>query len=157
MKSGFYYTNPKPENPIKPLNLLFKYNFTIKLQKNHHNYDDDVSSNICGVGDGRETTLTERVQNGSWERSWRRNFKKNTNHENKQFPQIGSPLSTRKKTKHGTPMRPQNQYKLKEIYSKEASCFHFRFLQICPYIFAGLSTIFSSIVTSRMRVKLHNT
>ena len=33
MKSGFYYTNPKRENPIKPLNLLFKDNFTIKLPK----------------------------------------------------------------------------------------------------------------------------
>ena len=34
MKSGFCYTNPERENQIKPLNLLFKYNFTIKLQKN---------------------------------------------------------------------------------------------------------------------------
>ena len=33
MKSGFYYTNPKRKNPNKPLNLLFKHNFTIKLQK----------------------------------------------------------------------------------------------------------------------------
>ena len=31
MKSGFYYTNPERKNPIKPLNQLFKYNFTIKL------------------------------------------------------------------------------------------------------------------------------
>ena len=31
MKSGFYYTNPKRKNPIKPLNQLFKYDFTIKL------------------------------------------------------------------------------------------------------------------------------
>ena len=33
MKSGFYYTNPKRKNPIKPLNQLFKYNFTMKYQK----------------------------------------------------------------------------------------------------------------------------
>ena len=33
MKSRFYYTNPKRENPIKPLSPLFKYNFTVKLPK----------------------------------------------------------------------------------------------------------------------------
>ena len=33
MKSAFFYTNPKRTNSIKPLNLLFKYNFTIKLPK----------------------------------------------------------------------------------------------------------------------------
>ena len=33
MKSGSYYTNPKRKNPIKPFNLLFKYNFTIQLPK----------------------------------------------------------------------------------------------------------------------------
>ena len=31
MKSGFYYTNPKREKSIKPLNPLFEYNFTIQL------------------------------------------------------------------------------------------------------------------------------
>ena len=33
MKSGFYYTNLERKYPIKPLNLLFKYNFTKQLQK----------------------------------------------------------------------------------------------------------------------------
>ena len=30
MRSGFYYTNPKRENPIKPLHPILKYNFTIQ-------------------------------------------------------------------------------------------------------------------------------
>jgi hypothetical protein len=34
MKSGFYYTNPERGNPIKPFEILFKYNFTIRRQKN---------------------------------------------------------------------------------------------------------------------------
>ena len=33
MKSRFYYTNPKREKSIKPLNLVSKYNFTIKWPK----------------------------------------------------------------------------------------------------------------------------
>ena len=36
MKSGFYYTNPERKNPIKNLNLLFKYNFTHKMAKKYH-------------------------------------------------------------------------------------------------------------------------
>ena len=33
MKLGFHYTNPKRNKLIKPLNLLFKHNFTIRLPK----------------------------------------------------------------------------------------------------------------------------
>ena len=33
MKSGLYYTNPKREKSIKPLNPSFKYTFTIKWSK----------------------------------------------------------------------------------------------------------------------------
>ena len=34
MKSGFYWTNPKRKKSSKPFKILFKYNFTIKWQKN---------------------------------------------------------------------------------------------------------------------------
>ena len=34
MQSGFYYTKMKRKRSIKPFKILFKYNFTIKLQKN---------------------------------------------------------------------------------------------------------------------------
>ena len=33
MKSGFYYTNPERKKSIKPLNLIFKCNLTIKRPK----------------------------------------------------------------------------------------------------------------------------